>query len=69
MRTDLLQQFPIGTRVCIMMGRARRIGTVKGTKLISSTAVLQSRVVVEVDGKEKSYLPSSLRPVRKGAQG
>ena len=60
---QMLPGFAIGTRVRIMMGRRKRYGVVKGWQFVNSTAILQRRVMVEVDGVTKSYLPRSLKVV------
>lgn len=59
----------VGTRVRILMGNGKRVGTVKGTQLVNSTTILQRRIVVEVGGVRKTYLRSALRPLPEKSGG
>jgi hypothetical protein len=55
-------ELPIGTRVRILMGRGKLVGTVKGWRFADSAHTLERRVLVErTDGQIKCYLPRSLQ--------
>lgn len=58
-------ELPVGTRVRILMGRCKQVGTVQGWRYANSALTLQRRVVVQLtNGQVKSYLPRKVQALQ-----